>query len=202
AAPRVGGQAVLIPGTLDIAGRYFTITEGRISFTDGTASDPAVALLASEDIDDVSVRVRVTGRASDPQVAFSSVPSLPQDEVLSRILFGRAIGNLSAVQSLQLAASLNALRTGGAGLNPLGRLRSATGVDRLSVLAADEANGRGTALALGQYLTKDIYVEFVTDARGFTATQIEVSLNRALSIISQAGGSGATDVQLRYRKNY
>lgn len=202
AVPRVTGQAVLVRGTLDFAGRSFAITEGRINFTDGTASDPAVTLVASEDIDEVSVVVRVTGRASDPRVAFTSVPSLPQDEVLSRILFGRAIGNLSPVQSLQLAASLNSLRTGGAGLNPLGRLRSATGVDRLSVLAADEANGRGTALALGQYLTKDIYVEFVTDARGFTATQIEVSLNRALSIISQAGGSGASDVQLRYRKNY
>ena len=202
AVPRVTGQAVLVRGTLDFAGRSFAITEGRINFTDGTASDPAVTLVASEDIDEVSVVVRVTGRASDPAVAFTSVPSLPQDEVLSRILFGRAIGNLSPVQSLQLAASLNSLRTGGAGLNPLGRLRSATGVDRLSVLAADDANGRGTALALGQYLTKDIYVEFVTDARGFTATQIEVSLNRALSIISQAGGSGASDVQLRYRKNY
>lgn len=202
AVPRVTGQAALVRGTLDFAGRSFAIAEGRINFTDGTASDPAVTLVASEDIDEVSVMVRVTGRASDPRVAFSSVPSLPQDEVLSRILFGRAIGNLSPIQSLQLAASLNSLRTGGAGLNPLGRLRSATGVDRLSVLAADEANGRGTALAFGQYLTKDIYVEFVTDARGFTATQIEVSLSRALSIISQAGGSGATDVQLRYRKNY
>lgn len=202
AAPRVAGQATLSRGTLDFAGRSFSLSEGRISFADGVASDPAVILVASEDIDDITVRVNVTGRASDPQVTFSSTPSLPQDEVLSRILFGQAIGNLSAVQSLQLAASLNSLRTGGAGLNPLGKLRSATGLDRLSILAADEATGRGTSLSVGQYITNDIYVEFITDARGFTATQIEVSLTKALSIISQAGGSGATDVNLRYRKNY
>ena len=96
----------------------------------------------------------------------------------------------------------NSLRGSGGGLNPLGKLRSATGVDRLRILGPDDTNGRGTALAAGQYLTDDIYVEFITDARGFTATQLEVSLTPFLSILSQAGGSGATNVNVRYRKNY
>jgi translocation and assembly module TamB len=139
----------------------------------------------------------------DPQVAFSSVPGLPQDEIVSRILFGSSVGNLSTIQAVQLAASLNSLRgSGGGGLNPLGTLRAATGIDRLRILGGDEETGRGTALAAGQYLTDDIYVEFITDARGFTATQLEVSLTPALSILSQAGGSGATNVNVRYRKNY
>ena len=100
-------------------------------------------------------------------------------------------------------ASLNSLRgSSGGGLNPLGTLRAATGIDRLRILGGDETTGRGTALAAGQYLTDDIYVEFITDARGFTATQLEVSLTPALSILSQAGGSGATNVNVRYRKNY
>jgi translocation and assembly module TamB len=42
----------------------------------------------------------------------------------------------------------------------------------------------------------------VTDARGFTATQLEVTLSRSLSILSQAGGSGTTNVNIRYRKTY
>mgnify|MGYP006921745790 CR=1 FL=1 len=33
--------------------------------------------------------------------------------------------------------------------NPLGKLRSATGIDRLRILAPDEASGHGTALAAG-----------------------------------------------------
>ncbi len=201
-APRVSGEIELVRGTLGFAGRSFELSEGRVDFTGGTSIDPVIQLTATDDIEDVVVNVNVSGRAYDPQIAFSSVPGLPQDEIVSRILFGSSIGNLSTIQAVQLAASLNSLRGSGGGLNPLGKLRSATGVDRLRILGPDDTNGRGTALAAGQYLTDDIYVEFITDARGFTATQLEVSLTPFLSILSQAGGSGATNVNVRYRKNY
>ncbi len=201
-APRLSGSVELIRGTLGFAGRSFELTEGRVRFTGGAQIDPVITLVATEDIEDVTVSVNVSGRAMDPQIAFSSVPGLPQDEILSRILFGSSIGNLSTLQAVQLAASLNSLRGSGGGLNPLGKLRSAAGVDRLRILGGDETEGRGTALAVGQYITDDIYVEFITDARGFTATQLEISLTPALSILSQAGGSGSTNVNVRYRKNY
>ena len=78
----------------------------------------------------------------------------------------------------------------------MGKLRSATGISRLRIVGPDEATGRGTALAAGQYITDDIYVELVTDARGFTATQLEVSLTPWLSLLSQAGGLGRDELQL------
>ncbi|MFC3214573.1 translocation/assembly module TamB domain-containing protein [Novosphingobium panipatense] len=97
---------------------------------------------------------------------------------------------------------LNSLRGSGGGLNPLGELRSAAGIDRLRILGPDEASGRGTAVAAGQYLTDDIYVELITDARGFTATQLEVSVTKWLSVLSQAGGSGVNSLNVRIRKDY
>lgn len=201
-APRITGGVDLIRGTLGFAGRSFELSEGRVSFTGGQDINPVITMVASEEIEDITVNVNVTGRAYDPQITFSSVPGLPQDEIVARILFGSSIGNLSALQAVQLASSLNSLRGTGGGLNPLGKLRSATSIDRLRILGADETQGRGTALAAGQYITDDIYVEFITDARGFTATQLEISLTPALSILSQAGGSGSTNVNVRYRKNY
>jgi translocation and assembly module TamB len=112
------------------------------------------------------------------------------------------VSELSALQLVQLGASLNSLRGGGGGLNPLGKLRSATGISRLRILGGDEAQGRGTALAAGFYIGKDIYLEVITDARGFTATQIEIALSKSLSLLSQAGSAGSTNVNLRYRKQY
>ena len=109
---------------------------------------------------------------------------------------------ISAIQAVQLAASLNSLRGGGGGLNPLGRLRSATGIDRLRILDADSATGRGTAVAAGMYLSDDIYVEIITDAKGFTATQLEISLSRTLSLLSQFGSNSGTNVNIRYNRDY
>lgn len=201
-APTMAGEVELIRGTLGFAGRSFELTDGLISFSGGRTINPTVAISAQETIEDIDVNIEVGGRAYNPQISFSSTPSLPDDEILSRILFGSSIANLSAIQAVQLASSLNSLRGSGGGLNPLGALRSAAGIDRLRILGADEATGRGTALAAGQYITDDVYVELITDARGFTATQLEVSLTKWLSVLSQAGGSGVNSVNLRVKKNY
>ncbi|WP_232492248.1 translocation/assembly module TamB domain-containing protein [Novosphingobium kaempferiae] len=202
AAPSLSGEVELVRGTLGFAGRSFQLSDGLISFTGGQTIDPTVQITATDDIEDVTVNVNVTGRAMNPQIDFSSSPSLPDDEVLSRILFGSSIANLSALQAVQLASSLNSLRATGGGLNPLGKLRSAAGIDRLRILGPDEQAGRGTAVAAGQYLTDDIYVELITDARGFTATQLEVSVTKWLSVLSQAGGSGVNSLNVRIRKDY
>jgi translocation and assembly module TamB len=202
-APRITGTIDLVRGTLGFAGRSFELQEGRVRFNGGTASDATVAMSAQETIEDVDVTVNVAGSALDPRITFSSSPGLPQDEIVSRILFGNSVGQLSAIQAVQLAASLNTLRgSGGGGLNPLGKLRQVAGIDRLRILGADDTSGRGTALAAGKYIGDDIYLEVVTDARGFTATQLEVTLSRSLSILSQAGGSNSTNVNVRYRKTY
>ena len=202
AAPDMTGRVNLVRGTLAFAGHAFDLDEGVITFTGGNTINPTVAITATDTIEDVDVSVNVTGQAMNPQVSFSSSPSLPDDEVLSRILFGSSVANLSAIQAVQLASSLNSLRGTGGGLNPLGKLRSAAGIDRLRILGADEATGRGTSLAAGQYLTNDIYVELITDARGFTATQLEVSITKWLSVLSQAGGSGVNSVNVQIKKNY
>ncbi|RYG22425.1 MAG: translocation/assembly module TamB, partial [Burkholderiales bacterium] len=152
------GTVELVRGTLGFAGRSFELSEGAVNFTGGTEFNPSIRIVATEDVEDVTVNVNIGGRAMNPEITFSSVPGLPQDEIVSRILFGSSIANLSAIQAVQLATSLNSLSGSGGGLNPLGKLRSATGIDRLRILGADEATGRGTALAAGQYITDDIYV--------------------------------------------
>lgn len=201
-APVITGGVDLVRGTLGFAGKSFTLSEGRIRFNGGDMFNPDIRIVASGDVEDVTINITITGSASDPQIAFTSTPSLPQDELMSRILFGSSVGELSAIQAVQLASSLNSLRGGKGGLNPLGVLQSSTGIDRLRVLGADEKTGRGTSVAVGQYITKDVYVEVVTDTRGFTQTQLEIALSKALSVLSSTGSFGGQSVNLRYRKDY
>lgn len=201
-APLIGGRIELVRGTLGFAGRSFELTSGRLSFPLNDTTNPTLAIVATGEADGVTINVAIAGTAGDPQITFSSTPALPQDEIMARILFGSSIGQLSAIQAVQLASSLNGLRGGRGGLNPLGVLQSATGIDRLRILGADEKTGRGTSVGVGQYISNDVYVEIVTDARGYTATQIEISLTPALSVLSEVGSFGGSNVSLRYRKDY
>jgi translocation and assembly module TamB len=202
ATPRITGQAEVIRGTFSFAGQRFELTTGTIAFTGARPPNPRINIAATTEVDGVDITLGVTGSAFNPQIAFSSTPALPQDEIMARLLFGGSVTELSALQVVQLGASLNSLRGGGGGLNPLGKLRGASGLSRLRVLGADEATGRGTAISAGFYISNDIYLELITDARGFTATQIEIALSRSLSILSQVSSFGGTSVSGRYRKNY
>lgn len=202
AAPRIVGRLQIVRGTYSFSGKRFEVTKGDVRFDGGALADPQIALSATTTTNDITVVIDVTGTGQKPQIAFNSTPALPQDEVLSRLLFGSSVTNLSAIQAIQLASALNSLRGSGGGLNPLGKLRSVAGIDRLRILGADEATGRGTSLAAGKYITNNIYVEVITDSRGFTATQLEVSLTKALSVLSQAGSFGGSNVTVRYKKDF
>jgi len=202
AAPVVSGAAEIVRGTYNFAGKRFDIDRGTVRFAGGPLSDPDIDISATTDTNGITAVINIGGTGQRPQVTFTSTPTLPQDEVLSRLLFGTNPENLSAVEALQLAAALNSLRGGGGGLNPLGKLRGSLGIDRLRILGADEAGGRGTALAAGKYITRNIYIEIITDARGFTATQLEISLTKSLSILSQMSSFGGSGASVKYQKNF
>lgn len=200
--PQVRGTMEVVRGTYSFASRRFELTKGVIRFQGAELTNPTIDLSASTTAEGVTAILNITGTAQKPQIAFTSNPALPQDEVLSRLFFGTNVTNLSATEAIQLAAALNSLRGSGGGLNPLGQLKSATGIDRLRVLGADDTTGRGTSLAAGKYITNNIYIEIITDARGFTATQLEVSLSRALSVLSQTSSFGGSGASLRYSRDY
>ncbi|WP_296617375.1 translocation/assembly module TamB domain-containing protein [Sphingomonas sp.] len=200
--PIVSGNATIVRGTYNFAGKRFDIDRGTVRFNGGALSDPTIDISASTNTNGINAIINITGTGQRPQVAFTSSPALPQDEVLSRLLFGSSPQNLSATEAIQLAAALNSLRGGGGGLNPLGKLRSAAGIDRLRILSADQASGRGTALAAGKYITDNIYVEIITDAKGFTATQLEIALTRSLSILSQTGSFTGSGASIKYQKDF
>ena len=203
AAPQVTGGLDIVKGAYSFAGKRFDVTRGRIRLRGGALTDPDLDILATTTTNGITAQIAITGTGLRPQIAFTSTPNLPQDEVLSRLLFGTSPANLSATEAIQLAAALNSLRgSGGGGLNPLGKLRSATGFDRLRVVSANETGGKGSALAAGKYITDDIYLEVVTDARGFTATQLEIALTRALSLLTSTSSFGGNDVKLRYSRDY
>ncbi|USI74411.1 translocation/assembly module TamB domain-containing protein [Sphingomonas morindae] len=202
-APVVTGKLQVVRGSYSFAGRRLTLADTSTVTFHGPLLDPELNITADTTVQGVTASINIGGTAQRPRITFTSTPTLPQDEVLSRLLFGTSVTSLTPTQALQLAAALNSLRgSGGGGLNPLGKLRGASGLDNLSVLGADKTTGRGTALSAGKYISNNIYVQVISDTRGFTQTQLTIALSRALSLLSQAGGYLGPSVSLRYSKQY
>ena len=200
--PAITGRANLVRGDYEFAGREFQLERGIIRFTGEVPANPALDIQANADTQGLSAAIRVTGYALKPEVAFTSVPALPEDELLSRLLFGTSITNLSAPEALQLAAAVAALQNGGTGLNPINAVRRAAGLDRLRILPADPQTGQQTSVAAGKYITRRLFAEIVTDGQGYSATQVEFQVTRWLSLLSSISTLGRQSANVRVSRDY
>ncbi|AYJ87853.1 translocation/assembly module TamB [Sphingomonas paeninsulae] len=200
--PRILGRADLLRGGYEFAGKRFDLDKGTIRFTGTTPIDPVIDIEATSNAQSLNATVRVTGTGQKPDITFTSIPALPQDELLSRLLFGTSITNLSAPEALQLAAAVASLRNSGGGLNPINALRQAIGLDRLRILPADATTGSKTALAAGKYITRRTYVEVISDGQGYSASRVEFQITRWLSLLSSISTIGRTSAAVRVSKDY
>lgn len=201
-APRITGEADLIRGGYQFAGRRFDLSRGIIRFNGESPPDPYLDITAEADITGLSATIRVSGTGQKPELSFQSTPALPEDELLSRLLFGTSITNLSAPEALQLASAVASLRSGSTGLDPINAVRRAAGLDRLRILPADTTTGARTSVAAGKYVTRRIYVEVSTDGQGYSATRVEWELTRWLSLLSSISTLGRTSADVRISKDY
>jgi translocation and assembly module TamB len=199
--PQIFGSADLVRGGYEFAGRRFDLTRGRIRFLGEVPVDPRLDIVAEGDANGVSAKIAINGSALKPQIAFSSVPALPEEELLSRMLFGSSITQISAPEAVQLASALASFRSGG-GLDPINKVRNAIGLDRLRIISADASIGRGTSIAVGKYLGRRVFVELITDGRGYSATSAEFRITRWLVLLGTVSTIGDESLNLKASKDY
>ena len=196
--PRLEGVARVVRGDYEFAGKRFEFDERGVVYLSTSAQNLRLDLSATRDDPSLTATIRVSGTAAKPEITLSSSPSLPDDEILSQVLFGRSASQLSTLEAAQLAAAVSSL-AGGGGFDIVGNLREFAGLDRLS-LGGNEASG--VTVAGGKYLTDDVYLEIIGGGRGGAAAQVEWRVRRNLSIISRLTGQGDTRLAVRWRKDY
>jgi translocation and assembly module TamB len=197
AAPELTGVARVYRGSYEFAGKRFDFDDRGTVRLSTRPEEIRLDLTAVRDDPALTAQVRVTGTAAEPIVTLSSTPQLPQDEILSQVLFGRSASQLTPIEAAQLAAALTSLATGG-GFDVLGNLRSFAGLDRLALGGGDA----GTTIAGGKYLTDDVYLELIGGGREGPQAEVEWRVRRNLSIVSRVGGETGARLSVRYRRNF
>lgn len=194
----LNGNATLVRGSLELAQRPFEFESGRITF-DGPLDTARMAISATREVDGFSVRADVTGAPADPSIELSSTPSLPQDEILSRMLFGRSSVDLSALEAAELARSIARLAGQDTGIDPVGVIQSSLGVDRLRLGVDNSGNAE---LGVGQYLAPDVYLEVTTKGAAGNTVEVEWQPRPQVSVASETSSTGDSRVSVRWKKDY
>jgi len=140
-SPAATGGFELIRGQFTLVGQPLRFSRGRIGFDGGAVLDPTLDLEARTTAGGGTAILAVSGTVGAPRVDLRGEPEMPQDEVLSRLLFGVAGGRLSPWQATRLglaAAALAGERAPGAGA--LTRVGRALGLGRLGLVADEEGD--------------------------------------------------------------
>ncbi len=186
ANPQLTGSANVVRGDYEFAGKRFVFDDtGRVTLS----TDPKqirLNLAATREDAALTASINVTGTAAEPKIALTSTPSLPQDEILSQVLFGRSAS--------QLAAGVAAL-AGGGGFDVIGNLRELAGLDRLSF----GGDASAVTVAGGRYITDDVYLEVIGGGESGAAVKVEWQPRRNIAVSSQFGGQGDTSLSIRWR---
>jgi translocation and assembly module TamB len=209
--PVPDGGLHLRRGTFSIVGSTLTFTEGTVDFSGAGISDPSIHFVATSTTATLVATLTISGSAKNPKITLSSVPEMPQDEILAQLLFNTSSSKLSAFQLAEIAAALASMSGATSGFDPLESIRNTFGLDRLSV--GSNSSGDPT-LEAGSYLTRGVYLgaKQSTTGNGTQAT-VQIDLAKGLKLEADAGsgntsatgatsGSDAASIGLTYQFEY
>ncbi len=194
--PDVRGRADIVRGGFSFLSRQFRFSSGRVDLG-STAAQTRVNLEARQASDGITTILNVTGPVDDLEIGFSSSPQLPEDEVISRMLFGRSPSELTALEAAQLAAAAASL-SGSGGFTPLGQIQDELGLDRLAISQDSEG---APELATGKYLSEDVYLELRSRASGNADLAVEWEPVDNVEVGTTFGGEGDARVSIQWKKD-
>lgn len=161
--PKISGNISCVRGNFDFLGRNFALSKGIVFFGGGSPANPLVDMDLTYETQDLTAHILVTGPVDKVKLTMTSDPELPRDEILSRVLFGRSLNDLSRMEMLQLAGAVAQLAGFGGGSGPLGMAKKALGVDVLRLGTSDtgatgDNDAGGTNIEMGKYINDFIYM--------------------------------------------
>jgi translocation and assembly module TamB len=198
AAPTISGAARVVRGDYDFAGERFQIEDGGAVYLGATPETIRLDLTATRDNPTLTAVIRIQGTAATPTLTLSSTPALPQDDILSQVLFGASPAQLSGIQAAQLASAVAGL-AGAGGFDVIAGLRNFAHLDRLAI---DTDATTGASLAGGKYVSNKVYVELQSGSRIGQGAQVEWRVRKHLSIVSRVTSQGDNALSVRWRKDY
>ncbi len=203
--PILLGGIDLRRGTLDFSGRRFELTQGEITFDKLSPNNPIVDLRAEYQTEDnITATIVIAGRATTPSITLESTPSLPKEDIMALVLFGKPANELSAVESLQMAqalASLGGIGPFGGGGGLTGSAREALGLDLLNVDLDTETGA--SALTVGKYVAEGLFVSATQDVKGEKGSvRIEYEVRDNVSVETELEQNGDQTVSANWKYDF
>ncbi|WP_317929153.1 translocation/assembly module TamB domain-containing protein [Halioxenophilus sp. WMMB6] len=204
ASPDYNGEFSTIRGAFDVFGKSFNLEQGQVNFVNDSI---AISVRGVYENDDKQIIAEVIGKNDEFTITFSSIPNLPEDEIISYIIFGESVQNISPIKAIQLAYAIQTLRGGsGSFFDPIATTRDILGVDTISIDNETTENGdSGINVGVGKYINDRVYLEIerTPDPSQPWKGSIRIELTPKINLQSTTGGkSGIGRAEIIWSNDY
>ncbi|MGE4440113.1 MAG: translocation/assembly module TamB domain-containing protein [Desulfomicrobium sp.] len=197
--PLVAGEMNLLRGKFVFLDRTFDLTKGLVTLSGETPPNPFLEILGETRVLENLIQVRISGPARDFRLTLSSVPDLPQDELLAMILFGRSLRQISPLQAVRLAQAAAEMAGVGAGPDFLDSLKSQLGLQEVDVTKDEDDN---TAVGVGGYVGGKYYIRTQSSVSGQDRTKVEIQLTPKISVETEVGADSRQGGGVMWKHDY
>ncbi len=203
--PLVIGSVRSVRGQFNLLSKLFTLRPSTISFNGGAVSNPLLDVTLRYEVPEITADVRVSGSVRRMKLELSSTPSLPQEEIISRVMFGRGSSELGRFESLRLAAAVAQLAgfgSGGLGIFDLGRTVLGVDVLRINSSTDKDSGDEESSLEVGKFIGEKIYLGV---EQGLEPDSTAVIMELELTPHSKLGvrtEQDNTSAGFQWKKNY
>lgn len=191
--PRATGAIRAREGVFNAYGQRLEIERGAVNFH-GPLDNPALNIVALRKGLEVEAGVEVTGSAQRPKVRLVSTPSVPEQEKLAWILFGRPSEGSAADIGVLLSAAGANFGNDGEGLGA--RLASGFGVDSVGIGSASSGPRRGLQSSVANNATAGNATPGASNSSGSSAG--ETMSNQVVTV----GKRLSTKAYLSFEQNF
>jgi translocation and assembly module TamB len=204
--PIITGRLSVLRGTYNFLGKRFNLTNGLIDLDGQYPPDPNMNVTGRAEAANITAIINITGPVRKLAFELSSEPTLPQDEILSQLLFGQEMAKISPFQAVEIASDLNAM-LGKGNMDIVGKTKSILGVDQLEVKQEVKQSAEKTTeestVTVGKYLSNSFYIKFekgLGPTSGKASVKWDITPN--LSLDTEIGESATTGVGINWKWDY
>ena len=203
-APTISGTLNLLRGRFVFFGRRLRLARGTITLDGSFPPNPFLNVVAEARTAGIVALLRMQGPVDAPEIHLDSIPEMPEDEILARLLFGREVARMTPWQAVTMAQAVNQLRGGGSAFDFIGETRRRLGVDQIEIRdRAEDEGDEGMAITVGKYIGDRLYLEV---ERGLAAegqrVSAEVEITPTIRLETEMGAEAQAGLDLIWTWDY
>jgi translocation and assembly module TamB len=188
------GELRVTRGTYRAYGQDLAIERGRLIFGGGPIENPGIDLRATRTASDgVVAGFEVHGRLQEPILSVFSEPPMGESQVLSYVMFGRPLQDVSSGEGALATRLATALEVPGGNLL-LRQITPGLGLEEARI--ESEGGLREASLVLGKFLSPRLYVHYGIGLFEAASTiRLRYTLSRLWTLGAEVSDQNRADLQ-------